>query len=116
MMRITTPVAALLLAAAAPAQLTCDAILSAQSCGPQLTITFTPNDGADLKATELTFEKMTLAKEFITATQRKDGNNLVIELAVANNAPTGLVKGELVVKLNHPLIKEKRVMFNGFVR
>jgi len=79
-------------------------------------ITFTPNDGTDLKATEMTFEKMTLKPEFITATQRKDGNNLIIELSVDDQAPTGLVKGELVVKLNHPLIKEKRVMFNGFVR
>ena len=41
---------------------------------------------------------------------------LVVELTVADNAPKGLVKGELVVKLNHPLITEKRVMFNGFVR
>lgn len=79
-------------------------------------ITFTPNDGTDLKATELLFEKMTLKQDFITATQRKEGGNLIVELAVADNAPTGLVKGELVVKLNHPLIKEKRVMFNGFVR
>lgn len=79
-------------------------------------VTFTPNDGADLKATELKFEKMTLAPEFVSATQRKDGNNLVVEIAVADNAPAGLVKGELVVQLNHPLIKEKRIMFNGFVR
>ncbi len=79
-------------------------------------VTFTPNDGADLKATELKFEKMTLAQEFVSATQRKDGNNLVVEIAVSDSAPKGLVKGELVVLLNHPLIKEKRIMFNGFVR
>ncbi len=79
-------------------------------------ILFEPNDGFDLKATDLVFEKTSLAKEFITATQRKDGDKLIIELSVANNAPTGLVKGELVVKLNHPLIKEKRIVFNGFVR
>ena len=52
----------------------------------------------------------------MTATQRKDGNKLIVDLTVAGNAPTGLVKGELVVKLNHPLIKEKRIVFNGFVR
>ncbi|MGK0205619.1 MAG: hypothetical protein ACI89X_005130 [Planctomycetota bacterium] len=79
-------------------------------------IIFEPNDGIDLKATDLVFEKTSLAKEFITATQRKDGDKLIIELSVANNAPAGLVKGELVVKLNHPLIKEKRIVFNGFVR
>lgn len=79
-------------------------------------ITFTPNDGTDLKATEMTFEKMTLKSDFISATQRKDGDKLVVELSVDDSAPTGLLKGELVVKLNHPLIKEKRIMFNGFVR
>jgi len=79
-------------------------------------ITFEPNDGLDLQATALEFEKLTLGKDFISATQRKDGVKLIIELAIAPNAPTGLVKGELVVKLNHPLIKEKRIMFNGFVR
>jgi hypothetical protein len=62
------------------------------------------------------FEKTSLAKEFITATQRKDGDKLIIDLSVSDNAPTGLVKGELVVKLNHPLVKEKRIIFNGFVR
>jgi hypothetical protein len=79
-------------------------------------IVFEPNDGTDLKATALVFEKTSLAKEFITATQRKDGDKLIIDLSVSENAPTGLVKGELVVKLNHPLVKEKRIIFNGFVR
>jgi len=79
-------------------------------------IVFEPNDGTDLKATELVFEKTSLPKEFIKATQRKDGNKLIVNVMVTKDAPTGLVKGELVVKLNHPLVKEKRVVFNGFVR
>ena len=79
-------------------------------------IVFEPNDGVDLAATALEFQKMTLSPEFITATSRKDGNKLVVELAVSDKAPTGLVKGDLVVQLNHPLVKEKRIMFNGFVR
>ena len=79
-------------------------------------IIFEPNDGTDLKATELVFEKTSLPKEFIKATQRKDGNKLIVNVMVTKDAPTGLVKGELVVKLNHPLVKEKRVVFNGFVR
>jgi hypothetical protein len=79
-------------------------------------IVFEPNDGVDLHATALVFEKLTLSKDFIKATQRKDGIKLIVELSIAKNAPTGLVKGELIVKLNHPLIKEKRIMFNGFVR
>ena len=37
-------------------------------------------------------------------------------MSVDETAPKGLVKGELVIKLNHPLVPEKRIMFNGFVR
>lgn len=84
--------------------------------GVKKAITFTPNDGTDLQVTEFVFEKMTLKPGVVSASQRKDGGNLIVELEVSDQAPKGLVKGELVVKLNHPLIKEKRIMFNGFVR
>jgi len=79
-------------------------------------IVFEPNDGSSLEAKSFRFEKMALGSEFVTASQHKDGNKLVVELAIADNAPTGLLKGDLVVELNHPLVKEKRIMFNGFVR
>ena len=79
-------------------------------------ITFEPNDGIDLEATSLEFEKASLSSEFLTATSHKNGNTLVVELEISDKAPTGLVKGDLVVQLNHPLVKEKRIMFNGFVR
>jgi hypothetical protein len=79
-------------------------------------ITFEPNDGIDLEATSLEFEKASLSTEFLTATSHKKGNTLVVELEISDKAPTGLVKGDLVVQLNHPLVKEKRIMFNGFVR
>lgn len=79
-------------------------------------IVFEPNDGVDLQAESLTFEKLTMSNEFVSATPRKDGNKLIVDLAVSDKAPTGLLKGDLVVQLNHPLVKEKRIMFNGFVR
>jgi hypothetical protein len=79
-------------------------------------IVFEPNDGKDLEAPSLKFEKLTLGSEFVTATSRKDGIKLIVELAVSDQAPTGLLKGDLVVELNHPLVKEKKIMFNGFVR
>ena len=79
-------------------------------------IAFEPNDGFDLAATEMKFEKMTMSEEFVTASTRKDGTRLIVELAISDQAPTGLLKGDLVVALNHPLVKEKRIMFNAFVR
>lgn len=79
-------------------------------------VVFEPNDGLKLEATKLTFEKMTMGAEFVTVSQRQDNGKLVVEMVVSPQAPQGLLKGELVVELNHPLVKEKRIMFNGFVR
>lgn len=79
-------------------------------------IVFEPNDGQNLEATALRFEKLTLEQQFITAKTTKDGNKLVVEIEVSKDAPPGLVRGDLVVELNHPHVKEKRLMFNGFVR
>lgn len=45
-----------------------------------------------------------------------DGDNLVVHLHIKDGAPGGLLKGELVVELNHPVVKEKRILFNGYVR
>jgi hypothetical protein len=84
--------------------------------GVKKEIVFEPNDGFALEATALKFEKMSMDGQFVTASQRKDGNKLVVELLISDQAPTGMLKGELVVELNHPLVKDKRIMFNGFVR
>ncbi len=79
-------------------------------------ISFVPNDGFHLASTELKFEKMTMDEEFVTASSRQDGDKLIVELSISDKAPTGLLRGDLIVGLNHPLVKEKRIMFNAFVR
>jgi hypothetical protein len=86
--------------------------------GKELTkeVVFEPNDGFKIVARKLSFEKLTLPAEFVSVSSHNDGNKLVIEFAVAANAPKGLLKGDLVVELDHPLVKEKRISFNGFVR
>ena len=79
-------------------------------------IAFEPNDDFKLGTTEMKFEKMTVSEEFVSVTSRQDGNKVVVELSISDKAPTGLLKGDLLVGLNHPQMKEKRIMFNGFVR
>jgi hypothetical protein len=79
-------------------------------------IVFEPNDGADLALTGFRFEKLAAADGFLKVTSKKDGLKLVVDLEVTEKAPQGLLKGDLVIELNHPLVKEKRIMFNGFVR
>lgn len=79
-------------------------------------IVFEPNDGFQLASAGTKFEKLTMSEEFVTATSRQDGNKLVVELLISEKAPAGLLRGDLVIGLNHPLVKEKKIMFNGFVR
>ncbi|MCA8964328.1 MAG: DUF1573 domain-containing protein [Planctomycetes bacterium] len=79
-------------------------------------ITFQPNDGQKLQATNFRLEKLSVDKQFVEVSQSMDGDNLVVHLHIKDGAPGGLLKGELVVELNHPVVKEKRILFNGYVR
>lgn len=79
-------------------------------------ITVEPNDGADLALTGFRFEKLQAADQYLKVSSKRDGLKLVVDFEVTDKAPQGLLKGELVIELNHPLVKEKRIMFNGFVR
>lgn len=79
-------------------------------------VTFEPNDGTELAMKGFRLEKLTVPEQFVHVTSRKDGKNLVVTFEIGNDAPAGLLKGDLVVELNHPLVPEKRIMFNGFVR
>lgn len=79
-------------------------------------VVFESNDGVDLSAKELRLEKLSIGKEFVTVNQSKDGKNLVVELAISADAPTGLLSGAVVVELNHPAMPEKKITFNGYIR
>lgn len=79
-------------------------------------IVFEPNDGTKLEMTGFHFEKTSVTGDVLKVTSSKDGEKLVVAIEVSDQAPVGLLKGDLVVELNHPLMKEKRIMFNGFVR
>jgi hypothetical protein len=79
-------------------------------------VVFEPNDGSSLDLTGYHFERLRGDEQWLKVTSSKDGNKLVVDFAVLEGAPAGLLKGDLVVELNHPLVKEKRIMFNGYVR
>ncbi len=79
-------------------------------------LVFEPNDGTKLEMTGYRVEKGSVGKEMLTVTAKKDGDKLVVSIEVSDKAPQGLLKGDLIVELNHPLMKEKKIIFNGFVR
>lgn len=79
-------------------------------------VTLEPNDGSDLQVARFRLEKLSVAEKFVLPKATKEGKLLHIDLEVSPDAPEGLFSGTLVIELNHPAVKEKAVMFNGYVR
>jgi hypothetical protein len=77
---------------------------------------FEPNDNTDIDATSIRIENLTMDSKFVTTRKIKDGKKLIVELEVLDTAPAGLLRGDLVVELNHPAVPSKKILFNGFVR
>ncbi len=70
---------------------------------------------------ELAFEDvritgLTVPDEFVTVRQEKFGKALRLILDISPDAPRKLIRGDLVVKLNHPAARTQEFQFNGFVR
>lgn len=78
--------------------------------------TFEPNDNTDLDATAIKLENLTVDPKFVATRKVKDGKKLIVELEVLDTAPAGLLRGELIVELNHPAVPNKKILFNGFIR
>jgi hypothetical protein len=77
---------------------------------------FEPNDNTDIDATSIKIENLTMDSKFVTTRKVKDGKKLIVELEILDTAPAGLLRGDLVVELNHPAVPNKRILFNGFIR
>ncbi|MEQ1631037.1 MAG: hypothetical protein ABL997_01600 [Planctomycetota bacterium] len=77
---------------------------------------FQRTDGNALEATAVKFENLSVSDQFITATTKKDGAVVVVEITISESTPRGLVRGDIVVELDHPQSKQHRILFNGFVR
>ena len=79
-------------------------------------IFFEPTDNTDLEATSIKIEYLTMDSKFVTTRKVKDGKKLIVELEILDTAPAGLLRGDVVVELNHPAVPNKRILFNGFIR
>lgn len=84
--------------------------------GTKKTLTITPNDDFELAVTEMEIANLSVDPKFVTLSSRKDGEKVMVDLEVSKDAPSGLVRGDVVIKLNHPASPERKILFNGFVR
>lgn len=87
-----------------------------QADGKTVRVRFHANDGTDLQASAAALENLTVPAEGVQSTIAKDGKDVVVDLVVPAGALRGLLRGDLVVTLNHAAVAQKRVLFNGFVR
>ncbi len=79
-------------------------------------VRFHANDDSDLHAVAVKLANVTPDGAKVEATARKDGKDVVIDLVVPAGVPNGLLRGDLLVELDHATSKSFKVLFNGFVR
>lgn len=79
-------------------------------------IRFTRADGKATSILAARFENLSLPERFVSASIRMDGGVAIVDVSIAEDAPRGLVRGDLVVDLDHPTVAQQRVLFNGFAR
>ncbi|MCA8977640.1 MAG: hypothetical protein KDC98_23145, partial [Planctomycetes bacterium] len=84
--------------------------------GGSARIALSRSDGKQLEVLGLRVEGAKDAAQFVTAHAFKAGSDLIVELVVAAGAPKGLLRGDVVIELDHPTVKERRINFNGFIR
>lgn len=78
--------------------------------------TLAASDGKDLRATSVGFASLSLPASAATATIRQDGAQVVVTVRITAPSSRGRVQGDVVVALDHPVVPEQRIPFQGFVR
>lgn len=85
--------------------------------GAERKITITPNGDFKLEVSKVEFIDVTLDKKYLSAVYQQVGKDLVVTVRIAKEAKgTFLVRGKMVLHLNHPAIKTKKFNFNGILR
>ncbi|MHC4851370.1 MAG: hypothetical protein ACYTGW_11315 [Planctomycetota bacterium] len=88
--------------------------------GAERKVTITPNGDFDLELEKIEFRRLKIDRKYLKVHHEKKGKNVVISLKVLPGAAPKrrmvLVRGVMVVHLNHPAMKTKNFSFNGILR
>ena len=87
--------------------------------GKSVEIRLTPTGDFDLQVEKLEAGRLRINAEqrkFLKFEHSKDGKDVVVVIRVEKGMSPAYVNGILQIHLNHPAVKMKEVMFNGFVR
>jgi len=85
--------------------------------GAERQITIIPNGDFKVEVSKIEFIDLTLDKKYLSASSKQQGKELVVTVKIAKEAKGAfLVRGKMVLHLNHPAIKTKKFNFNGILR
>lgn len=99
-----------------------------QGVGATQTVHLWPTDEFDLQAPSVEVKDLSVKPEFVVVrtskvtdfvdpeTKQPVKNAVRVEVIVSPDAPRAVVRGKVVIQLNHPAAPTKELMFNGFVR
>lgn len=79
-------------------------------------VEFEATDDYDLEIEKVELLNLSVDDELVTTTVEKDGKVCKLAIVISKDVPRRLVRGDVVVHLNHPAAKRKELQFNGFVR
>ncbi len=82
----------------------------------RMQVRFHAKDGTDLEVTKVSFANLTAQAGKVESKVTKDGKDVLVEVVVPSGAAAGLLRGDLLVELNHPKASSFKVLFNGYVR
>ena len=80
-------------------------------------VTVEPTDSFDLRVETLEARELSFDARFLELTSQQGEKSVQVTLRILPGIPAGtVVRGDVVVHLNHPAAKTRTILFNGFVR
>lgn len=86
--------------------------------GMKKSVRIVPTDDFELDSSKVEVKGLTVDSKYVKVEAKRpaDENVVVVTIEILPNAPRALVRGDIVVHLNHPSAKTQELSFNGFVR
>ena len=85
--------------------------------GSEQKVTFTPNGDFELNMTNVEFPKLNFDQKYITAIADHVGKDLIVTVKISPEIKgTVLLRGSMIVHLDHPAAKRVKFDFNGILR
>ncbi len=87
--------------------------------GSERQVTISPNGKFELQVQKVEFERLKIDRKYLEVTHEKKGKDVVVTLRVLPVPGAKrllLMRGVMIVHLNHPAVKTQRFSFNGILR